>query len=303
MKSQAYEDVLTRLSERSVTKHFDAYADVDWDAEPIDRHDPRFELPRTRGLGATDWYASLPADVRAELGLAIVTQQMKVGVFFENILSKGLLEFAMTQPERSPAFRYAYHEVIEEGQHSLMFQEFINRTGLTPPGVGPVRKRAAGMLVPRFGRTFPELFFILALGGEAPIDYVQRRILRDKKNLHPTLERIVRIHVLEEARHICFAREYLREHVPQLGPVGRNVLKVRVPIAMAVMSRQMLVPPASLRDRFAIPSSVVREAWTENEDHAGDLLRGTAPIRDLCLELGVITPRTKWIWRRLGIWD
>ena len=31
-----------------------------------------------------------------------------------------------------------YHEVIEEAQHSLMFQEFVNRAGFDIPGLPPL---------------------------------------------------------------------------------------------------------------------------------------------------------------------
>ena len=49
--------VVARLSRQSVDKHFDAYADVDWDAPDmaIDADDPRFELSLDV-LGSTDWY-------------------------------------------------------------------------------------------------------------------------------------------------------------------------------------------------------------------------------------------------------
>ena len=50
------------------------------------------------------------------------------------MLKRGLLEFASTLPNGAPEFRYAYHEIIEEAQHSLMFQEFVNRSGFDAAG-------------------------------------------------------------------------------------------------------------------------------------------------------------------------
>src|SRR5947207_8904946 len=43
-----YQHLLRRLSHQSVVKHFDAYADIDWDADEyrIDPEDPRWELDR-----------------------------------------------------------------------------------------------------------------------------------------------------------------------------------------------------------------------------------------------------------------
>ena len=41
-------------------------------------------------------------------------------------------------------------------------------------------------------------------------------MLREGKTLHPIMERVMAIHVAEEARHISFAHEYLRKRVPHL---------------------------------------------------------------------------------------
>ncbi len=86
-------------------------------------------------LGATAWYRSQPQPVRARIGLHMVATFMKIGLEFEGVLKRGLLEFAANLPNGAPEFRYAYHEVIEEAQHSLMFQEFVNRTGFDTPGL------------------------------------------------------------------------------------------------------------------------------------------------------------------------
>src|SRR5687768_15743686 len=123
--------LVEHLSRKSVQKHFDAYQDVDWDRpdHAIDPCDPRWEKTDDDPLGATDWYRSLPQPTRARIGLHHIACQMKTGVAFEGVLGRGLFEFAGTLPNRSPEFRYAYHELAEEAQHSMMFQEFVNRAG------------------------------------------------------------------------------------------------------------------------------------------------------------------------------
>ncbi|MHB8328024.1 MAG: diiron oxygenase [Acidimicrobiales bacterium] len=182
----AYDALLARLSRQSVVKHFDAYGDVEWDAPDmaIDPADARFELWSDDPLGATQWYQSLPQPTRARLGLDMVASKMKIGLEFENVLKRGLLEFATTLPNGSPEFRYAYHEVIEEAQHSLMFQEFVNRSGFDAKGLASGDQRAARFIV-QMGRRFPALFFVFVLGGEDPIDCVQRRTLRNGRPIHP----------------------------------------------------------------------------------------------------------------------
>src|SRR5690348_14458972 len=111
-----YSALVARLSRQSVTKHFDAYGDIEWDRPEmqIDPTDPRFELAADDPLGATPWYRSLDPDTRARLGLHVIVTNMKVGRQFEGVLKRGLLEYAARLPDGDPEFRYALHEVIEE---------------------------------------------------------------------------------------------------------------------------------------------------------------------------------------------
>ena len=193
---EAWRYLIDRLNRQSVSRHFEAYVDVDWDgpAMALDPEDPRWELSADDPLGATAWYRQLPAATRARLGCELVASKMKIGLIFESILKRGLLEFTATLPNGAPEFRYAYHEIIEEAQHSLMFQEFVNRSGFDANGLHPIQELASRRIV-RLGRRFPQLFFLFVLGGEDPIDYVQRRELRTGTQLHPLLEQIGRAHV------------------------------------------------------------------------------------------------------------
>jgi len=298
---EPYVDVLARLNARSVTKHFDAYGDVDWDHPDhrIEHDDPRFELPPGEPLGATDWYCALPQAARARVGLHMTVSRMRTGIQFENILSKGLLEFAMTRPNGSPEFRYAMHEVIEEGQHSLMFQEFVNRTGIDPCGLGGI-ELAVARRVPEMGRRFPERFFLHVLAGEAPIDHVQKATLASPLPPHPLLKRIMQIHITEEARHICFASRYLAETFPALGAYRATALRVAAPFIVAGTMIQMMRLPRDVVARHAVPRSAVRQ-MQRSQDFREQVIRGVRPVHALCSKVGIITPRTEVVWKWFGL--
>jgi hypothetical protein len=298
----AYGALLARLSHQSVVKHFDAYADVPWD-EPgfqIDPGDPRWELPESDGLGATAWYRALPQATRARLGLDRTAEMMKTGLQFESVLKRGLLEFASELPNRSAEFRYAYHEVIEEAQHSLMFQEFVNRSGADPAGLKPIDRIGAGLVI-SLGRRFPPLFFIFVLGGEDPIDHVQRQELRSGIPIPPLLERIMRIHVTEEARHLSFARHYLKTQTPTLSRWKRAQLGVGAPLVLAAMAQMMLQPSRQLIDHYQIPRSVLSEAYLKNPAHKAAVLDSMTKVRRLLVELGLLGPGYRRLWRVLGL--
>lgn len=298
----AYQGLIRRLSRQSVDKHFDAYVDVDWDAPDmqIDPADPRWELMADDGLGKTEWYKNLPPDERAKVGLYRVVAAMKIGAQFENILKRGLLDYASTLPNRSPEFRYIYHEVIEEAQHSLMFQEFVNRSGFDPPGL-PWDMRLGSRFVVLLARLFPPLFFLFVLGGEDPIDYTQRRELKQHgDDHHPLLERIMRIHVTEEARHLSFARHYLRHEVPRLAAVRKVILSLAAPLLLGEMARQMLLPSKEVAGH-RVPKHALAQANTaESRQFVRD---SVAKVRRLCVELGLVTPVSKRLWKAVGLWD
>jgi len=302
LDASAYATLVHRLSERSVTKHFDAYADIPWDDPEmrIDPDDPRWALSEDDVLGGTAWYRAQPAGVQSRIGLHMMATFMKIGLQFESVLKRGLLEFSAGLPNGAPEFRYVYHEIAEETHHGMMFQEFVNRTGFDVGGL-PWWQRLGARQVIRFGRTFPALFFVFVLGGEDPIDHVQRTALGRKRDMHPLLRRIMQIHVTEEARHLCFARHYLKRNVANLGPVRRFVLSRRAPVILAIMSQMMMRPSAQIIRTYGIPAEVVREAYTRNPVHRERTREALAKVRGLLDELGLITPGAARMWRVLGM--
>jgi hypothetical protein len=301
--ADSYSGLIERLSRQSVDKHFDAYVDIAWDDPDmqIDPADPRWELWDDDPVGRTEWYKGLPQEERARIGLHRIVTAMKIGVQFESVLKRGLLDYATTLPNNSPEFRYLYHEVIEEAQHSLMFQEFVNRSGFDPPGLSWDMKLGARFVV-GLARRFPPLFFLFVLGGEDPIDYTQRRALRSGQPTHPLVERIMRIHVTEEARHLSFARHYLRHAVPELGRVRRLVLSVAAPLLLGEMAQQMLLPSESLMKQYGMTKGTLKRQADMGQ--ARQFVKDSVgKVRRLCVELGLVTPLSKPIWRAVGLWD
>jgi hypothetical protein len=226
---------------------------------------------------------------------------MRIGWHFENLLQRGLLVHAFRTPNGASEFRYVQHEIIEEGQHTLMFQEFVDRTGLPVRGMARTWRTLAELAVPRLARIDPALFFVFVLGGEDPADHLQRTMLRDGLE-HPLVERIMRIHVTEEARHLSFARHYLKREVPAMGGLRKRVLATAAPLVMGLMSRMMIEPPSDLQRHVGMPRGLARAAF---RTEPGRQLRrdSIAKTRKLCGELGLIDRWSRPLWKVLGVWD
>jgi hypothetical protein len=299
---QEYDDLLRTLSEASVEHHFDAFVDVAWDdpENAIDPADPRWILPSVDALGRTEWYRSLPRERQIEVGFYRQTNVVKVGLQFEQVLIAGLMMYCLDLPNGRPEFRYSTHEATEECHHTQMFQEFVNRTGLDVAGAHSVF-RALGPFLPLAAKHLPFIFFIGVLGGEEPIDYVQKVMLRSGEELHPLLRRISQIHVAEEARHIGFAHQYLEHRAPRLGRFHRMVASVLTPVLMRVLCDAIVVPGRKAVRDMGIPPEVVREVWWESPE-AREFLRDMfGDVRMLADELGLMNPVSRRVWRSLGI--
>ncbi|MGI5164800.1 AurF N-oxygenase family protein [Spirillospora sp. CA-253888] len=302
IEQAAYEEAVSRLSKASVNKHWEPYRDIPWDDpdHAVDPEDPRWILPPSDPLSSHPWYRAQPAEVRARIGLYRQANVAKVGMQFENLLNRGLLAYALRLPNGSAEFRYVYHEMIEEGHHGLMFQEFVNRSGTAVAGL-PRPLRWAGEAVQVFSVLSPALYFFGVLAGEEPIDHMQRRVLRDDGG-HPLLNKIMAIHVAEEARHISFGRRFLRHHVPRMAAPSRFLLSLGVPPTAKVMAIVILTPPAAMGRTFDIPKDVLKSVYWESQESRDALADAVSGIRELCVEIGLVNPVSKRLWKALGIW-
>lgn len=300
--TETYEDMLHRLSEASLHRSFSPYTDIDWNApefQVVD-NDPRWILPNMDPLGKHSWYRAQSREKQIALGMYRQANIAKVGLQFEQVLIRGFMQYVSMLPNNSAEFRYATHEVIEECNHTLMFQELVNRSGVDVPGFGPVLRR----LMPFFGLAawpFPTIFFMGVLAGEEPIDHIQKSYLRSESNYHPIIRGVMRIHVAEEARHISFAHEFLRQHVRENGPAGKFVLSLAFPIIMRVLCDVIVIPPKSFFETFEIPKSVKKELFWELPASRRALSGYFGDVRLLADELGLMNRVSRVLWKALKI--
>lgn len=298
----AYADKLQTLSEGSVNQHFDAFADIAWDSPEyqIDPNDPRWILPEVDPLGRHPWYKALPREKQIQIGLWRQANVAKVGLQFENVLIRGLMEFAIGLPNNTPEYRYATHEATEETHHTQMFQEFVNRSGADVPGARKLF-RAVAPFLPLAVKVVPEIFFVGVLAGEEPIDHIQKQMLRSVDDLHPLYERIMQIHVAEEARHISFAHEHLKQVVPHLNPVRKALLSVAFPVIMRALCDVILKPTPEFMKEFDIPDHVIKDLYWDSPESRAMLRDFFGDVRMLADDLGIMNPVSRPVWKLMRI--
>lgn len=293
-----YVDMLNTLSEGSVRRNFNPYTDIDWDSPEfaVIPNDERWILPATDPIGQHPWYQSQPIERQIEIGMWRQANVAKVGLHFESILIRGLMEYAFWVPNGSPEYRYCLHEAVEECNHTMMFQEMVNHIGADVPGM-PRLLKWIQPAIPLVAGPLPIPFWFGILAGEEPIDHTQKNVLREGKSLHPIMERVMAIHVAEEARHISFAHEYLRKRVPDLPRRKRFWLSLYVPVVMRVLCSAIIVPPRAFWKTFDIPRSVRKEIFFKSPASRKMLRDMFGDVRMLAEDTGLMNPLAKLMWR------
>jgi hypothetical protein len=298
-----YGQVLDDLSNASVHRNFDPYLDIDWDspAMAITDNDPRWVLSKVVDpIGRHPWYQKQPLEKQIRIGMWRQANVAKVGLQFESILIRGLMQYSFALPNSAKEFRYTTHEAKEECNHTLMFQEFVNRCGVDVPGA-KFGYRLISPLVPLASTVFPTLFYFGVLGGEEPIDHIQKDFLRNRDEMHPTMMAVMQLHVAEEARHISFAHHLLRETIPRKSRIQRFLLSLMLPIVMRVLCGAITVPPRSFEREFDIPREVMKDIFWRSESSKQFLRNVFGDVRMLGEQCGLMNPVSRVLWRLLGI--
>ena len=303
---QAYYDTLRTLSQASVDQHFQAFKDIAWDDPDmaVRPDDERLILTDADEIGAHPWYKALPRERQIQIGAYRYAQIAKVGRQFEQVLIAGVMHHLIKMEDLNPEFRYAMHEVTEETHHVQMFQESVNRfaaaSGLDNVAGAPGWFARLAPVVTAFGGIFPELFFVGILAGEEPIDHLQKSIMRAGGSI-PLIDRVMQIHIAEEARHIGFAHQYLEHHWPQMNLVKRQLLTFLFPVTMRVLCDVIMVPSKQAREDMGIPDHVAKEIWWESAESKKLLRDLFGDVRLLADNLGIRKGPARLVWKALGI--
>jgi hypothetical protein len=281
----------TALLRASAKKSFDPFVAVDW-AVPLDDrayHLPPEELP----LYGTALYDSLSEPERIAYSRHQAAALCGTGIWLENILIRLLADHAYELYATDPVLRYVLVEVGDECRHSSMFAEYIARAG-TPAYRPPPQARRLGRVVRSAYGLASSLVAVLA--AEELLDASNRATAHDE-SLHPVSRAVARVHVVEEARHVAFARTHLKELWPQLSKPSRALAALVAPFTVDVISRAAIHPDVYAALGIEDGYRVARE----NPVYRRRVARNLERLTEFLTTLGAIPPWTKPIWHKLGL--
>jgi hypothetical protein len=200
---EASEKTSARLLKSAIKKSYDPWVDIDWDA-PLTDGAPYLPLHRTTLYG-TELWDSMSPEQHVELSRHESASIASAGIWFETILMHLILRALYDLDPRTAHVQWAYTEIADECQHSIMFGKALERTGIPP--------YRHSKMFNELGRIFKTLTwgpssYAAILVAEEILDEAQREMMKDEE-IEPLVRRVSQIHVMEEARHITFAREQI----------------------------------------------------------------------------------------------
>ena len=213
----------TRLIGSSSKNSYDPDLDIDWDAPLDGAYSGMAFLPFERvSLFGTDLWDRMSEKQRIELSKQELASVASTGLWFEIMLIHMLARWAYHHDPQDPRTQYALTEIGDETRHVHMFAKAIDRLGA--PTYRP-RK-----LVRELARVYKATargaaLFAPVLVAEEITDRLQRSMLGDE-TIHPLVRMVNRIHVVEEARHVRFAREEVARQMASSGPIATIISNV-----------------------------------------------------------------------------
>lgn len=269
---------------------FDPFVEIDWDQPIID--DAYYLPPEHLPLFGTDLWNAMSEMERIEYSRHECAALCSAGIWFENILMSMILKHLYDLPADDAAHRYLLIETADECRHSAMFGEFIRRAGTPAYEVDALLRVGGKVLTPVAGQAAG---FVAILAAEEILDVSNRATMKDER-VHPISRQMAKLHVLEEARHMSFARTWLDAVWPRLSPFDRVRASALAPayvfgIVEALVNDQVY-------DTLGLDGG--SRAAKRNPHHKAQIKAGLARLTRQLTDLGIITPVTRPAWQALG---
>ncbi|MFF4981321.1 diiron oxygenase [Streptomyces sp. NPDC001046] len=282
--------VAGRLLDSAAKLSYDPVTEVDWET-PLDK-DFHGASPEWSTLYGTSYWDELSEAQRKELTRQEAASVASTGIWFEMILQQLILRDIYAKDPTDDTVQWALTEIADECRHSIMFARGAEKLGA--PAYRPRR------LAFELGRAFKTLAFGEAayaaiLVAEEVLDVMQRDWMRDERVV-PFVRTINNIHVVEESRHMKFAREETRQHLAKAGRVRRHLHAFVIAVAAYVIVTSM-VNESVYANAGLDPERALAEA-RGNEHHKAMMRSSCAGLMEFLASARLLTKPALAFYRR-----
>jgi P-aminobenzoate N-oxygenase AurF len=283
-------DLSARLLRSAAKKSYDPVVDIDWDAPTPEG---LYGLsPEWSSLFGTPLWDELAEDQRITLTIHEMCSISGVGIWFECLLMQLVLRDIYGEDPAQPHVQWALTEIADECRHSVMFARSAEKLGV------PSYQPPPGIL--RLGKLFAAKgdgasAYAAILVAEEILDIFQRDLMKDERVL-PLIRAGSQIHVVEEARHMRFAREEIARRAPELNFLQRRKHRTVVASVAAIVADNLVQP--QVYAAVGLDPARARAAARANEHYAAKLRGAAAGLVSFLREVGLIGGPSELLWKR-----
>ncbi|TDU83739.1 para-aminobenzoate N-oxygenase AurF [Kribbella voronezhensis] len=292
MTDQIVAQGAARLLSSAARLSRDPATEIDWDAEPADLYGLS---PEWSTLYGTAYWAELSEDQRRELTRHEAASVASTGIWFELILQQLILRDVYSADPAGSEFQWALTEVADECRHSIMFARATGKLGTPIYRPSPLTRELGRLFKTLAGG---ESAYAAILVAEEVLDVMQRDWMRDPRVV-PLIRQVNNIHVVEESRHMMFARDETRQALAGAGRARRWTSALVISIAASVIVNAM-VNPAVYANAGLNSARALREA-AGNEHHRALLRSSCAGLMEFLGSTGLLTGPAVRVYRRVGL--
>ena len=287
------EDIAKRLMRGSAKASYDPLIEIDWDA-PVDP-DMWAIRPERVSLYGTHLWDQLTEAQRKELSRLEVASIATIGIWFETILMQMLVRHAYHNDPSTQHVQYAYTEIADECRHTVMFAKMVDKLGWHTHRIDPVAFQ--------LGRLFKTiahgpLIFAGALFVEEVLDQFQREMMPDEQLL-PLVRSVARIHVIEEARHMRYAREEFHRDWQERGPIDKAYSKIVLGLITYYSATRLINP--KVYEQVGLDPKEAYKVAKKNPHWIGTKTWAARKVVDTLNTADAITGLGKYFWTKAGL--
>lgn len=283
------ERTAARLLASSEKLSYDPTVDVDWDQPWVDGL--YFTSPETSSLYGTPLWDTMSEQHRIDLTRHEVAAVASAGIWFETILMRLLLKYSQRSSPKSEHVRYALTEVGDECRHSVMFSRLLEYLDAPYYASHPVSQRLGELFTVALADE--AVAFAGTLYVEEILDVLQRRAMDDDR-VQPVCRQVNTIHVVEEARHMTYAREEMARQWASV-PWWRRGLDRNLLGLVGMLSTDELITGAVYRDVGLDVGEALRQRdgnahWARTRRDVSNSVVG------MFEEIGMVGPVSRRVW-------
>lgn len=282
-----------RLLDSSARLSYDPDFEIDWDA-PLP--DGKYGMtPEWCSLYGTELWERMSEEQRITLTEHEAASIAGTGIWFEMILMQMLVRDLYRHDPSTPYVQFGLTEIADECRHSIMFARSAQRFGI--PSYRPkrwIRETARVFKATARGA--------VAYGGtlfaEEILDMMQRDFMRDER-VQPLTRTVSHIHVVEESRHIRYAREETRRRAARATRTQRAWVRLHLGVSAYFVVTSLVND--KVYEAAGLDVAEAKKAARNNKHYQDRIRQGTRSTVEFLDEVGLIGGPSALLLRRAHV--